>query len=102
MKEFDDMSIAFDYCREKGFPVTVIVDGAKWKLYPSGRADLKAARKEGKLCLCPECGRVLRFDPGERETRNDPGLPAVFYCGECGWEDLIEKVDPDFDWRLVS
>lgn len=37
-RKFDDMPDAFDYCREKGSPVMVVVDGAKWKLFPSGHA----------------------------------------------------------------
>lgn len=38
MKTFDDMSDAFDYCREVNKPVMVLVDGEKWKLFPSGHA----------------------------------------------------------------
>ncbi len=38
MKTFDDFSDAFDYCREAGRPVVVLVEGKRWKLYPSGRA----------------------------------------------------------------
>ena len=42
MKEFDDFSDAFDYCREANHPVTVIICGEKYKLFPSGRAEKKA------------------------------------------------------------
>jgi hypothetical protein len=38
VKTFSDFSDAFDYCREKDRPVTVLVQGEKWKLYPSGHA----------------------------------------------------------------
>jgi hypothetical protein len=38
MREFPDFEAAFDYCREKDHPVTVLVAGEKWKLYLSGRA----------------------------------------------------------------
>jgi hypothetical protein len=38
-KTFETMQDAFDYCRERNQPVTVLVNGEKWKLYPSGRAD---------------------------------------------------------------
>jgi|10_taG_2_1085330.scaffolds.fasta_scaffold00110_8 hypothetical protein len=37
----DAFSDAPPYCREKGSPVTVIVDGEKWKLFSSGRAEYK-------------------------------------------------------------
>lgn len=43
MKEFDTFQEAFDYCREAGRPITVLVDGEKWKLYPSGRAERRHA-----------------------------------------------------------
>ncbi len=39
IKTFDDFSEAFDYCREANAPVTVIVNGEKWQLFPSGRAE---------------------------------------------------------------
>lgn len=35
---FDDLPEAFDYCREAGHPVTVMVSGERWKLFPSGSA----------------------------------------------------------------
>jgi hypothetical protein len=38
VKSFNDFSEAFDYCREKDQPVVVLVEGQRWKLYPSGRA----------------------------------------------------------------
>ena len=38
MKSFEDLSDAFDYCREKDCPVIVLVKGEKWKLFPSGCA----------------------------------------------------------------
>jgi hypothetical protein len=42
----DDMSEAFDYCREKGHPVTVCVCGVRFKLYPSGRTVNLPCRSE--------------------------------------------------------
>jgi len=38
MKQFDEMWQAFDYCRERNSPTTVVVAGKKWKVYPSGAA----------------------------------------------------------------
>ena len=38
MENFNDWSLAFAYCREKDAPVTIIVHGKKWRLYPSGTA----------------------------------------------------------------
>jgi len=38
METFDDWSEAFDYCRECNEPVTVIIQGDKYKLFPSGTA----------------------------------------------------------------
>ncbi len=38
MKSFDNFSAAFDYCREVGYPVVVVVKGEKYKLFPSGKA----------------------------------------------------------------
>ena len=46
MKEFDDFPEAFDYCRECGKPVIVIVTGEKWKLFPSGYATCLETKKE--------------------------------------------------------
>ena len=40
MKTFDTFEAAFAYCREGNCPVIVIVQGKRWKLYPSGRADI--------------------------------------------------------------
>ena len=37
-KEFTDLSIAFDYCREANKPVLVMVQYETWKLFPSGHA----------------------------------------------------------------
>lgn len=47
MKVFSDWSVAFDFCREKNQPVTVMISGEKWKLYPSGSAK-KILTKEKK------------------------------------------------------
>lgn len=38
MLEFDNFSDAFDYCREAGHPVVIMVKGEKYKLFPSGKA----------------------------------------------------------------
>jgi len=40
MKAFDTFPEAFDYCREKGTPVIVLIAGDKWKIFPSGLAEL--------------------------------------------------------------
>ena len=37
--EFNDMSEAFAFCRECNRPIIVQVDGKKYRLFPSGRAD---------------------------------------------------------------
>jgi hypothetical protein len=42
---FDDFGEAFDYCREKDQPMVVSVQGERWKLYPSGRADKRSAQE---------------------------------------------------------
>jgi len=42
MKEFDNYQEAFAYCREADKPVTVVVNGEKQKLFPSGRAEVAA------------------------------------------------------------
>lgn len=42
VKKFDTWSEAFDYCREVGYPVVVLVKGEKWKLFPSGKAVRKS------------------------------------------------------------
>ena len=39
-KEFEAFDIAFDYCREVDSPVVVIVQGDKYKLFPSGHAKI--------------------------------------------------------------
>lgn len=39
VKQFDGFPEAFDYCRECGRPVVVVIKGETWKLYPSGRAE---------------------------------------------------------------
>lgn len=39
MKKFDDISDAFDYCREINKPITVLINGEKCKLFPSGRLE---------------------------------------------------------------
>jgi viroplasmin and RNaseH domain-containing protein len=46
MKTFDNFEEAFDYCREANHPVTVIVNWEKWKLFPSGKAIVKATGKD--------------------------------------------------------
>ena len=51
MKSFDTFSEAFDYCREGDSPVTVIVEGKRHKLFPSGHAKCLESP-----CL-PECER---------------------------------------------
>lgn len=38
MRSFQTFQDAFDYCREKGCPVYVFVEGKRYKLYPSGKA----------------------------------------------------------------
>lgn len=43
--EFDDMESAFDYIRERNSPQVVTVNGKRWKLYPSGRAEEVSASK---------------------------------------------------------
>ena len=37
--EMDSFSDAFDLCRERNRPITVIVNGSVHKIFPSGRAD---------------------------------------------------------------
>lgn len=37
-KEFETLTDAFDYCRERNAPVVVIVNKQFWKLFPSGKA----------------------------------------------------------------
>ncbi len=37
--EFSNMSEAFAFCRQCNRPVIVQVDGKKYRLFPSGRAD---------------------------------------------------------------
>ena len=37
--EFSDMSEAFSFCRECNRPVIVQVDGKKYRLFPSGKAE---------------------------------------------------------------
>ncbi len=37
--EFDDMPEAFAFCRRCNRPVVVQVDGKKYRLFPSGRAE---------------------------------------------------------------
>ncbi len=37
--EFSDMSEAFAFCRRCDRPVIVLVDGKKYRLFPSGRAE---------------------------------------------------------------
>jgi hypothetical protein len=39
IKTFDDITQAFDYCREVAKPVTVLIMDKKYRLYPSGRAE---------------------------------------------------------------
>lgn len=39
MQSFNDFSEAFDFCREGNKPLTVLIKGGKWKLFPSGRAE---------------------------------------------------------------
>ena len=46
IKSFDGFPEAFDYCREKDQPVTVLVLGEKWRLYPSGNAKRLSASSE--------------------------------------------------------
>lgn len=43
-KEFTTFSEAFDYCRECDKPVTVKVNGTRYKLFPSGKS-LKVKRQ---------------------------------------------------------
>lgn len=43
LETFDTFSLAFNYCREADRPVTVLVAGEGWKLFPSGRAERKSA-----------------------------------------------------------
>jgi len=38
-KKFDDMSQAFDYCRERDCPVFVEISQVIYRLFPSGRAE---------------------------------------------------------------
>ncbi len=47
-RHFESMAEAFNFCREKGHPVTVCAEGKILKLYPSGRAD-DTGRE------CPKC-----------------------------------------------
>lgn len=42
IKKFDNFEEAFSYCREKNYPVLIIIDGKKYKLYPSGRVEEKS------------------------------------------------------------
>ena len=39
-REFDSMESGFVFCREKNAPVSVLICGEKWKLFPSGFAFL--------------------------------------------------------------
>jgi len=52
-KTFDTFWEAFEYCRYKGHPVTVLIDdgtdeSGKWKLYPSGGAKRLTSKGEPK------------------------------------------------------
>jgi len=56
MKTFKSISEGFDYAREKGHPVIVLIDFfdkhfVKWKLFPSGHAkqlDLISKKQQEK------------------------------------------------------
>ncbi|MFH2076108.1 MAG: hypothetical protein ABIJ57_12310 [Pseudomonadota bacterium] len=37
-REFGSMESGFAFCREKNAPVSVLISGEKWKLFPSGKA----------------------------------------------------------------
>jgi len=63
--KFDSFSSAFDYCREADTPVTVIIAGEKWKLYPSGRAEEKGeAILYAKIRLTEEIERAIPLSGG--------------------------------------
>ena len=46
-KWFAAFDEAFDYCRETGHPVVVLVGNEVWKLYPSGRAVFRGKQGHG-------------------------------------------------------
>jgi hypothetical protein len=51
---------------------------------------------------CPHCGFQLGFDPGQSDTRDEPGYPAYFYCAnsDCteGYED--PEPPPSAPWNI--
>jgi len=52
LPEFDNFAAAFDYCRETDHPVRVLVNGARWKLYPSGKATTETPGAHHLTCGC--------------------------------------------------
>ncbi len=44
----DGWAEAFSLCRERGCPMIVIVDGERWKIFPSG-AVIQRSRRGGRM-----------------------------------------------------
>jgi hypothetical protein len=63
-KHFESMTEAFNFCREKGHPVTVCADGKILKLYPSGRADDTGQECPTELAIQEEEEREERINNG--------------------------------------
>jgi len=62
-KEFKTFNEAFDFCREKNYPVTVRIQKERWKLYPSGKAEpKKSSPSEGKLGKTKHTSDMLKLD----------------------------------------
>jgi len=104
MKEFENIQEAFAYCREADKPVTVLVNGEKQKLFPSGRAEaapacpdidddeavdllLEKVRQFGKATAeppaCDVCGQP---HPEPLRPIPDSPDPGLVWCALCEWE----------------
>lgn len=72
METFDNFQSAFDYCRERGNPVIVKIDGdGKFKLYPSGKAT--------RLTTIPETSGMI--DDRDYDELIKSYLPAARAAG---------------------
>ena len=41
---------------------------------------------------CPECDEFLVFEEEQPQTFEEPGIPAVYFCPNCGYEIPYEDV----------
>lgn len=56
-RTFDDWTLAFDFAREADKPITAIIAGTRYKIYPSGKVvDLDERKKQLDYLKAHELG----------------------------------------------